>query len=54
MRMHLDEEPPDPRRLRAELPEGLTQIILNCLDKSRLRRPASAGDLERRLMRVRV
>jgi serine/threonine-protein kinase len=54
MRMHLDEEPPDPRRLRGEIPEGLSRLILRCLDKSRLRRPASAGDLERLLMRVRA
>jgi eukaryotic-like serine/threonine-protein kinase len=54
MRMHLDEEPPDPRRLRGEIPAGLARIILACLDKSPLRRPASAADLERRLMRVRV
>ncbi len=54
MRMHLDEEPPDPRRLRGEIPEGLSRLILSCLDKSRLRRPASAGDLERLLMRVRA
>ena len=54
IRMHLYEPPPDPRRLRADLPEGLAQIILTCLDKSSLRRPATAGDLERLLMRVHV
>lgn len=53
MRAHLDEPPPNPRSLRPELPESLTGIILACLDKSRLRRPDSAADLERRLMRVR-
>jgi hypothetical protein len=34
-------------------PEALTDIVLACLHKSRLRRPASAADLERLLMRVR-
>jgi serine/threonine-protein kinase len=53
MRAHLDEAPPNPRSLRPELPESLAGIILVCLHKSRLRRPASAGDLERLLMRVR-
>jgi hypothetical protein len=53
MRMHLNEPPPSPRSLRPDLPEALSRIILTCLEKAKLRRPASAGDLERLLMRVR-
>jgi serine/threonine-protein kinase len=53
MRGHLEEMPPNPRSLRPDLPESLVGIILACLHKSRLRRPASAADLERLLMRVR-
>jgi serine/threonine-protein kinase len=54
MQMHLDDPPPDPRSIRAEVPEALAQIILSCLSKHRLQRPASAADLDRLLMRVRV
>ncbi len=54
MRMHLDEAPPDPRKIRPHVPEALARIISTCLDKSPLRRPASAADLERLLMRVRL
>ncbi len=54
MRMHLSDPPPDPRTLRSSLPESLAQIIRACLAKSRLQRPASAAELERLLMRVRV
>jgi serine/threonine-protein kinase len=53
MRAHLDEAPPNPRTLRPDLPEMLVGIILACLHKSRLRRPGSAAELERLLMRVR-
>ena len=54
MRMHLNEAPPNPRQRRPDLPEALAQIILTCLAKSRLQRPATAADLERLLMRVHV
>jgi serine/threonine-protein kinase len=54
MRMHLSDPPPDPRTLRASLPESVAQIIRACLAKSRLQRPATATELERLLMRVRV
>jgi serine/threonine-protein kinase len=53
MRMHLHDSPPDPRSIRADLPESLSRLILMCLEKAKLRRPASAADLERLLMRVR-
>jgi serine/threonine-protein kinase len=54
MRMHLNDAPPDPRKLRSDLPDALAQIISACLDKSRFRRPPSAADLERLLIRVRL
>ena len=54
MRLHLDEAPPDPRKIRPRVPGALARIISTCLDKSPLRRPASAADLERLLMRVRL
>ena len=54
MRMHLNEPPPNPRQRRPDLPETLSQLILTCLAKSRLQRPATAADLDRLLMRVHV
>ena len=54
MRMHLNEPPPNPRQRRPDLPETLGQLILTCLAKSRLQRPATAADLDRLLMRVHV
>jgi len=52
MRMHLNEPAPDPKTRRPDLPESLAHIILSCLAKSRLQRPATAADLDRLLMRV--
>ncbi|MET0552823.1 MAG: protein kinase [Vicinamibacteria bacterium] len=52
MRMHLNEPAPNPKALRPDMPEGLAHLILTCLAKSRLQRPATAGDLDRLLMRV--
>lgn len=54
MRMHLNEPPPNPRQRRPDLPETLAALILTCLAKSRLQRPATAADLDRLLMRVHV
>jgi eukaryotic-like serine/threonine-protein kinase len=54
MRMHLAEAPPNPRQIRPELTETLARIIVNCLSKSRVHRPASAAELDRLLMRVRI
>jgi serine/threonine-protein kinase len=54
MRMHLNEPPPNPRLRRPDLPDALGQLILTCLAKSRLQRPATAADLDRLLMRVHV
>jgi HAMP domain-containing protein len=54
LRMHLTQEPPDPRKTRVNLPDSLAALILACLAKSRLQRPATAAELERQLMRVRA
>ena len=54
LQMHLNDVPPDPRSLRPDLPESLVEIILSCLAKHRAQRPATAADLDRLLMRVRV
>lgn len=53
VRMHQHDRPPNPRLLRPDLPEALGRIILACLEKSHLQRPATASDLERLLIRVR-
>jgi serine/threonine-protein kinase len=53
-RTHLYEPPPDPRTRRSDLPDLLAQVILACLEKTRVKRPATAADLERALLRVRV
>jgi hypothetical protein len=45
---------PTPRQRRPDLPALLTQAILACLEKSKARRPATAADLERTLLRIHV
>jgi serine/threonine-protein kinase len=54
LQMHLNDPPPDPRTQRPGIPEPLAHLILGCLAKHRLQRPASAAELDRLLMRVRV
>jgi serine/threonine-protein kinase len=54
LQMHLTEAPADPRAIRPELPASLAEIILACLSKHLAQRPATAVDLDRWLMRVRV
>ncbi len=54
LQMQLNDAPADPRTLRPEIPAALAEIILACLSKHRAQRPASAMDLDRWLMRVRV
>jgi serine/threonine-protein kinase len=53
-RTHLYEQPPDPRTKRSDMPDLLAQVILACLEKSRVKRPPTASDLERALLRIRV
>ena len=54
LQMHLSDTPADPRALRPDIPPALAEIILACLSKHRAQRPATAVDLDRWLMRVRV
>jgi HAMP domain-containing protein len=54
MRLHLEEPPPNPRTLQPTLPELLADAILSCLAKAKADRPATAADLDRLLMRVRM
>ena len=46
---HLQEEPPDPRRLRGDLPPKFAQTLLLALEKDPEERPASAGEYARML-----
>ncbi len=43
---HLRADPEPPSRLRPEVPSDLEDVILHCLAKERLARPASAAELE--------
>jgi serine/threonine-protein kinase len=43
--MILQEAPPPPRHLRPDLPEGLQQVVLRCLEKDKQRRFANVGEL---------
>jgi serine/threonine-protein kinase len=54
MRLHIEEPPPNPRALQPTMPDVLAQAILACLAKAKADRPASAADLDRLLMRVRL
>jgi hypothetical protein len=40
----LQDEPPDPREKRPELPEAVSAVILRALAKEAEQRPQSAGD----------
>jgi tetratricopeptide (TPR) repeat protein len=42
---HVHTAPPDPRSIKAEIPEGLAKIILQCLQKAPAERFQSAKDL---------
>jgi serine/threonine-protein kinase len=52
IQMHVASEPPPPSTLRPDLPEALERLILACLAKQPVRRPASANDLHGALMRM--
>jgi serine/threonine-protein kinase len=46
---HLQDEPPDPRSLRPELPPAFAQALVQALRKEREQRPGSAGEYVRQL-----
>jgi serine/threonine protein kinase len=49
---HLREEPPRPRSIDASIPQGLEDLILACLQKSRSRRPDDAEQVIASLDRI--
>ncbi len=46
---HIQEPPPDPRKLNPRLPADLAQVILRCLEKDPARRFQRAGDIHKEL-----
>jgi serine/threonine-protein kinase len=46
---HLQDEPPDPRRIRSDMPPQFAQVLLLALRKDPDERPASAGEYARML-----
>jgi len=49
---HLNQAPPDPTELTPHLPDGLSEVILRCLEKDPVQRFSSAADLREALVRV--
>jgi tetratricopeptide (TPR) repeat protein len=49
IRMHLSQEPPDPRRRKPELPEEADLLVRRCMAKSPSERPQSFREIERAL-----
>ena len=46
---HLQDPPPDPRGVRADIPEAFSQTLLVALEKDSAKRPQSAGEYARML-----
>jgi serine/threonine protein kinase len=46
---HLQDPPPDPRSVRADIPEGFSQTLLVALEKDAAKRPQTAGEYARML-----
>ncbi|MBI5242700.1 MAG: protein kinase [Elusimicrobia bacterium] len=49
-RMHLHDEPPDPKSLNPDIPDALAALILSCLSKDPGARPPSFVDISRSLI----
>jgi len=49
---HKTEMPPDPRKLNAQVPPDLSQLILNCLEKDKKKRPQSAEEVLSQLGKI--
>jgi len=52
MMMHLNDPVPDPRSLRADLPDALVKILLKSLEKDRLKRYQNVAEMAADLKRV--
>jgi serine/threonine protein kinase len=52
MMMHLNDPVPDPRSLRADLPDALVKILLKSLEKDRTKRYQTAAEMAADLKRV--
>ena len=52
MMMHLNDPVPDPRSLRADLPDALVKILLKSLEKDRAKRYQSAAEMAADLKRM--
>jgi hypothetical protein len=46
---HLQDPPPDPRAIRADVPDAFWQALLVALEKDSAKRPQTAGDYARML-----
>ena len=46
---HLQDPPPDPRSVRADIPERFSQTLLVALEKDAAKRPQTAGEYARML-----
>ncbi|NIN92857.1 tetratricopeptide repeat protein [bacterium] len=49
---HKTEAPPDPRRINTQIPENLSRLILNCLEKDKEKRTQSADDVHSELDKI--
>jgi hypothetical protein len=52
--LHREARPTDIRALRPDTPEPVAELIHSMLAKDALRRPASAGELSTRLVRLEI
>jgi len=49
---HKDEIPQDPREVNSQVPEGLSRLVLKCLEKSREKRYQTADELRSELEKI--
>mgnify|MGYP000204874610 CR=1 FL=1 len=49
---HKEAIPPDPKKLRPDCPEGLSELILRCLEKGKEKRPKSFKEIEEGLTKL--
>jgi Tol biopolymer transport system component len=49
---HKSEAPPDPRKTNARIPDGLSRLILKCLEKTREKRFQNAGEIRSELEKI--